>query len=88
MDKTNVILILIDKRTDAALKVQEILTENGCIIKTRLGMHETSNCAEEGLIFLNVKGSEDNINELIKELDNIKRVDAKLVKMSISDKKG
>jgi len=85
MSETKVVLILIDKRTDAALKVQEILTENGCIIKTRLGVHETTKCAEEGLIFLNVEGSENDVNELIKELDNVKRVSAKLVRMSLSD---
>ena len=84
MSETKVVLILIDKRTDAALKVQEVLTENGCIIKIRLGMHETSSCAEEGLIFLNVKGSEDDIEELIKELNKIERVNAKSVKMSLS----
>ena len=86
MNETNVILILIDKRTDAALKVQEVLTEKGCMIKTRLGMHETSSCAEEGLIFLNVKGSDGEVNELLEELNNIKRVKAELVKMSLPAK--
>ncbi len=86
MNETKVILILIDKRTDAALKVQEVLTEKGCMIKTRLGMHETSSCAEEGLIFLNVEGSDEEVNELLEELNDIKRVESKLVKMSLPAK--
>lgn len=85
MNETKVILILIDKRTDAALKVQEVLTKNGCLIKTRLGMHETSSCAEEGLIFLNVEGKKEAVNELLKELDNIERVKAKLIKLSLDE---
>ena len=85
MEETKVILILIDKRTDAAPKVQEILTENGCIIKTRLGVHETTTCADEGLIFLNVVGSDEDVNELLEELNNVNRVNAKLVQMSLTD---
>jgi hypothetical protein len=78
-------LILVDKRTDAALKVQKVLTDNGCMIKTRLGIHETSTCAEEGLIFLNVEGSDNDVKNLLDKLNEIERVKAELVKMSLSN---
>ena len=83
METTKVVLILVDKRTDAALKVQEVLTKNGCIIKTRLGVHETSSCEEEGLIFLNIDGTKEDTKDLIDKLNSIERVKAKLVEMSL-----
>ena len=83
MNSTKVVLIIVDKRTDAAIKVQEILTENGCMIKTRLGVHETSSCEEEGLIFLNIDSSKEEAKNLINKLNDIKRVKAELVEMSL-----
>jgi hypothetical protein len=46
--------IQIGNRENEALKVQELLTKNGCIIKTRLGLHESSEsvCSITGLIIL------------------------------------
>ncbi|MGM0411467.1 MAG: hypothetical protein ACQEQF_12000 [Bacillota bacterium] len=76
---------MVDKRTDAALKVQKVLTENGCKIKTRLGVHETSSCEEEGLIFLNIDSSKKEADVLINELNQIKRVKAKLVEMRLEN---
>jgi hypothetical protein len=83
MKSTKVVLILVDKRTDAALKVQEVLTENGCMIKTRLGVHETSSCEEEGLIFLNIDGTKNDTEDLISKLNSIKRVKAEYIEMSL-----
>ena len=42
MDKTTIMGIVIDPRNTHAVDVQNILTRHGCIIKTRLGLHETS----------------------------------------------
>ena len=36
----NVLLILVDHRKNAAVDVQKTLTAWGCLIKTRLGLHE------------------------------------------------
>nr|WP_320025074.1 hypothetical protein [uncultured Acetobacterium sp.] len=46
--------IQVGNRENEALKVQELLTKNGCIIKTRLGLHESSEelCSITGLIIL------------------------------------
>lgn len=49
-----IIGIQVGNRENEALKVQELLTKNGCIIKTRLGLHESSDalCTTSGLIIL------------------------------------
>lgn len=45
--------IEIGNREEDAVKVQSLLTEYGCSIKTRLGMHEAGNlCSSMGLIIL------------------------------------
>jgi len=46
--------IQVGDREHEALRVQELLTKHGCIIKTRLGLHESSaaHCSTSGLIIL------------------------------------
>lgn len=48
--------IKVDSRRDDATSVQTLLTEYGCFIKTRLGLHNASDertmCSEDGLILL------------------------------------
>lgn len=48
----------ITDRVKNATEVQKILTEYGCSIKTRLGLHEVdkSFCAPNGLLLLEVVG--------------------------------
>lgn len=63
--------IQVGNRESEALKVQELLTKNGCIIKTRLGLHESSEemCSITGLIILEfLPNKEADITELEKEL--------------------
>ena len=45
--------IEIKERKKEAINVQSLLTKHGCIIKTRLGLHDTGNvCSPNGLIIL------------------------------------
>ena len=78
-----VILIKIDSRSTEATKVQNILTEFGCNIKVRLGLHEVSKeyCANDGLIILEVDGTDVELKSIIGELNAIEYVEAKLVAM-------
>lgn len=66
----NVMGIVINLRTAHAPKVQEILTKYGCIIKTRLGLHETdeNSCSEQGVLLLQLMGDDEEINKLKEEL--------------------
>jgi hypothetical protein len=72
-----IMAILIDKRTDAAPTVQKILTEHGCIIKTRLGMHESRDCADEGMIILDLTASNTEVEALEEELKSVEGVNVK-----------
>lgn len=75
-----VVLIKIDHRSSEATKVQSILTEYGCNIKVRLGLHEVSKefCANDGLVVLEVEGE---IAEMIEKLNAIDYVHAQLIEM-------
>jgi hypothetical protein len=78
-----VILIKIDHRSTEAVKVQNILTEYGCNIKVRLGLHEVSKdyCANDGLIVLEVDGTTEEMKAIVEALNKVEFVDAKLVEM-------
>ena len=69
--------IQVGNRESDALKVQELLTKNGCIIKTRLGLHESSEqlCSIAGLIILEfLPDKEDEIAGLEKDLATLSTI--------------
>ena len=78
-------LILVDKRKKNAVTVQKILTEWGCLIKTRLGLHPGTleNCTDNGLIFLELVGDADKHRELVRKLNLLDGVQAKLIELSV-----
>ena len=53
---TTIIGIRLDNRTQTALDFQKTLTSYGCIIKTRLGLHDVAAnvCSPNGIILLEV----------------------------------
>ncbi|MFH1194791.1 MAG: hypothetical protein V1720_03705 [bacterium] len=83
--KKSVLLILIGKRKDTAVKVQQVLTAWGCIIKTRLGIHDgvMENCTDEGLLILELYGTEEQKDELARKVAVLPDVASKLVEMSL-----
>jgi len=76
-----IMAILVDKRTDAAPEVQKILTEHGCLIHNRLGIHESSTCADEGMIILDITVSDVEVEQLENELKAIDGVNVKSMKL-------
>ncbi len=76
-------IIVIDIRKKEAVTVQKILTEWGCFIKTRLGLHEgvLENCSETGTIFLELVGGNEKIEELNRKLNLLSGVRTKLIKL-------
>lgn len=68
--------IQIGDREAEAVKVQELLTKHGCIIKTRLGLHEAGNlCSSKGLIILEfIQGKDDEVAALKGELEKLDEV--------------
>jgi len=78
-----VVLIKIDHRATEATRVQGILTEYGCNIKVRLGLHEVSKefCANDGLVVLEVEGEAATIAQMLDKLNSIEYVNAKMIEM-------
>jgi hypothetical protein len=85
MSKT-VLLVLIGKRKDSAVNVQKVLTGWGCLIKTRLGIHDgvLDNCSDEGLLILELVGTKEQKEELARKVGVVSGVTAKLVELEIS----
>jgi hypothetical protein len=80
MDKT-VLIILIGKRKESAVKVQQVLTAWGCLIKTRLGIHDgiLDNCSDQGLLILELYGTKEQKDELARKISIIDGVSSQLV---------
>ncbi|QTA38849.1 hypothetical protein JYK00_00045 [Thermosipho ferrireducens] len=78
-----VMAILIDNREVSATKVQELLTEYGCYIKTRLGLHEgvPNYCSNSGLIILELVDDEKKHEELCKKLNEVSGVKADFMRL-------
>ncbi len=70
MSEIRILGVFVETRSEAALKVQEILTKYGCTIKTRLGLHSVDRpgCDNCGLIILELSGSHEECCRLENEL--------------------
>jgi len=75
----NVMSVLTNKRIQNVNEMQKVLTESGCIIKTRLGIHDASEdfCSNDGLIILHLIGSDTEIALLEQKLNEIPGIMAK-----------
>jgi len=84
-----ILLILIGQRKQAAVQVQKILTGWGCMIKTRLGIHDgvMENCSEHGLLILELAGERKKMDELARKVSLIKGVSSKLVDLKVIKEK-
>jgi hypothetical protein len=82
-----ILAVLISKRKDAAVNVQKILTGWGCIIKTRLGIHDgvLENCSDEGTLILELVGKEEDKSELTRKLSLLKGVTAKRIDLQVTE---
>ena len=62
-----IIGISVSNRIEEATKLQEILTEYGCLIKTRIGLHDMGEykCLNYGIVLIQVV---DKINEIYDRL--------------------
>jgi hypothetical protein len=81
----SILLILVGKRKNDAIKVQKVLTAWGCLIKTRLGIHDgvLENCSDEGLLILELCGKKEQIKDLAKRVAKLKGINSKLVKLKL-----
>ena len=84
METYYVIGIRMDNRVGNSLNLQQALTRNGCKIKARLGLHEASEdaCARDGLIVLQPCGEKEEVERLVRELNRIDGITAKLIDLN------
>ena len=81
---SNKLLILsVDNRKASSGKIQEILTNEGCIIKTRIGLHEgvLDQCSNKGIIILEIVGEEKEHKSLTAKLDEVDGVKSRLIEV-------
>lgn len=76
MSVFKIIAVRLDHRVKNATKFQSIITEYGCSIKIRLGIHEADEdvCAGDGLIILHVISKEKELLEKLNETSGITAV--------------
>lgn len=80
--KSQIMGLRVDHRQANAPKLQEALTQNGCRIKMRIGMHEAGDaCSDDGLILLQVCGGPGEAGQMLEELNGIRGVSAKLMEI-------
>ena len=67
----------ITDRVKHAGQAQQLFTEYGCSIKTRIGLHEASEsqCSPNGLILLEMVGGEANAAELAGKLNGLEGIE-------------
>lgn len=77
--------VLLTDRVKEAEKIQKVLTEFGCSIKTRLGLHEASSttCARHGLIVLELTGDPKEWDRLEGNLGKIAGVEIRKMSFSV-----
>ncbi len=85
MKVKTVMAILIKNRKETTEQVQKILTGWGCIIKTRLGIHDgvLDNCSDEGLLILELVGTDEQNKELNRKLNLIKGVKSQYMTLEL-----
>jgi hypothetical protein len=71
-----IVLIKVLDRVKESVNLQSVLSKNSKIIKTRLGFHELSDskCSRNGLIILEINGTNEEYSLLIEELNEIRGI--------------
>jgi len=80
-----ILIIVIGKRKESAVKVQQVLTAWGCNIKTRLGIHDgvLDKCSDAGLLLLELVGKPKDNKEIARKISLIPGVSSQLVELSV-----
>lgn len=74
----------VNHRTGNAVKLQEVLTQFGCNIKLRVGLHETSEeyCSDDGVIMLQVSGDLSTAQRMMDAFNELEGVSAKMMDLN------
>lgn len=79
-----IIGVRLSNRIRNSMNFQDLLTKNGCQIRARIGLHEASDqlCASDGLIILEPCGKKEDVEQLVKDLNDLEGVTAKLIDLN------
>jgi hypothetical protein len=79
LEKHVILGIHVRQRTKHIPEVQTILTEYGCSIRTRLGLHDADGkyCSPSGVILLELVGDEKQFDALEEKLSKVEGVEVK-----------
>ena len=77
MDKHIIVGVHITERVKHAGEVQEVFTEFGCAIRTRIGLHETGpkQCSPNGMIMLEMLDDDAQVTAMNAKLKSIEGVE-------------
>ena len=77
----SIMAIKVEERAAKAPHLQEVLTEYGCIIKTRVGFHETDEdkCSMSGIIILHLYGDKKEFQKLYEKINKLDGVIPKFI---------
>mgnify|MGYP002626459725 CR=1 FL=1 len=69
-----IIGVKLENRTLNSLDFQKLLTEYGCQIKTRIGLHdvENSTCSTDGVVLLDVIGDSSALEDKLRPFGTVK----------------
>lgn len=83
--KRTILLVLIGNREESAVKVQKVLTAWGCMIKTRLGIHDgvLDDCSDKGLLVLELVGKDEDKQEMKRKISVIPGVSTEMVDLEL-----
>jgi len=81
---STIMAILQENRVETAPKVQDILTEFGCFIRVRLGLHDAAidQCTNTGLILLQLCGEDIPVKDMEAKLGSIPNVKVKTMSLN------
>ena len=84
MNSYYIIGLRVNHRTGNALKLQQALTQFGCNIKLRVGLHETGEdyCSDDGVIMLQVSGALSTAQRMMDAFNELEGVSAKMMDLN------
>jgi len=73
--------IYVTERMEKTTELQKVLSKHGCIIKTRIGLHDASKeiCSPAGVVILDLIGSTGEVKNLC---DDVKKLNLDVKTMS------
>lgn len=74
----------VNHRSSNAPKLQQLLTQFGCNIKMRVGLHEVNPdyCSDDGVIMLQVCGDKEILDSMLRSFNDLDGVTAKMMDLN------